>query len=300
MRRAPAAALALALVLAASVAAAPALFTPWRAGESSEPDFQVQQLGADSYVIRQSIKTNLAAPFVYLLFGRDRALLLDSGAGGAALRPVVDRLVAEWSEAHQRAPVPLVVAHSHGHGDHVAGDAAFAARPDSVVVGLTPEAVAAFFGIADWPRGIGHIDLGGRDLAIIATPGHQPAHIMIFDPQTKTLLTGDALFPGRLAVPIDQFAAYRDSIDRAAAFARRHQVRRLLGAHIDMRRTPREDYASDAPVHFNEHVLELPPARLFELQRALHAMTGEPVRATHDDFIIVPRWPYEMLSARPS
>ncbi len=34
-----------------------------------EPYTQVQALDSDTFVIRQSVKTNFEAPFVYLLFG---------------------------------------------------------------------------------------------------------------------------------------------------------------------------------------------------------------------------------------
>ena len=60
---------------------------------AQEPAAQVQALDADTFVIRQSVKTNFEAPFLYLLFGRDRALLIDTGAGGLRVRPTVDRLI---------------------------------------------------------------------------------------------------------------------------------------------------------------------------------------------------------------
>ena len=60
---------------------------------------------------------------------------------------VLGKNVAEWLAAHGRQAIPLVVAHSHAHGDHIAGDAAFRDRPDTVLVGLKPADVAAFFGI---------------------------------------------------------------------------------------------------------------------------------------------------------
>lgn len=284
--------LLVALAFAAPVSAAPLSLAPWNAGLAEEPAFQVQRVDGDTFIIRQSVRTNFEAPFLYLLFGRDRALLLDSGAGGAAVRPVIDAVIADWCARHRRAAIPLTVAHSHSHGDHHQGDVEFAARPDTVVVGLTPAAVATFFGIADWPRQVGRHDLGGRVLIIIPTPGHEPAHVMVYDARTRLLLSGDSLYPGRLYVPIDQFPAYRESVDRAVDFTRTRHIGAVLGAHIEMRRTPREDYAREAPSHRDEHVLQLPFAQLLELQAALHKQRGEPVRDTHDDFIIVPRWPH--------
>jgi len=197
-------------LLVATPAAARPLFAPWIDGTaSSEPEMQVQSLDADTFVIRQSVKTNFEAPFLYLLFGKDRALLLDTGAGGLKVRPTVDKVIADWCAAHRRASIPLVVAHSHGHGDHHMGDAEFQVRPDTVVVGLKPEDVAAFFGIADWPNQVATFDLGGRALEIIPTPSHHPSHIMVFDPRTRALLSGDSLYPGRLYVPADQIGAFR-------------------------------------------------------------------------------------------
>ncbi|RZA14405.1 MAG: MBL fold metallo-hydrolase, partial [Proteobacteria bacterium] len=121
-------------------------FTHWIDGTTEqEPETQVQAIDADSFIIRQSVKTNFEAPFLYLLFGKDRALLIDSGAGGLEIRPTVDRLIDEWRAKHGNRPIRLVVAHSHSHGDHVAGDGEFRERPDTDVVGLSAAEVTAFF-----------------------------------------------------------------------------------------------------------------------------------------------------------
>lgn len=254
-----------------------------------EPATQVQRLDDDTFVIRQSIKTNFEAPFLYLLFGRDKALLVDTGAEGGRIRPVVDRLIAEWLAAHGRSAIPLVVAHSHSHGDHIAGDAAFRDRPDTTVVGLKPADVAAFFGITPWPSGIARFDLGGRTLGIIPAPGHQAAAIMVYDPRLKILLSGDTLYPGRLYVPVNFLADNRASVDRVAAFAAKHPIRAILGAHIEMTRTPGHDYPHEASTHANEHPLELPDQAIRELQTGMKAPLDTPgTRQVHDYFIIVP------------
>lgn len=289
----------LAIVLAAGLLVAPAVGAEsatapfpsrWIDGTSEEePHSQVQRYDADTYVLRQSIRTNFEGPFLYLLFGNDRALLLDSGAGGIKIRPLVDAVIARWLKAKKRASIPLIVAHSHGHGDHIAGDEEFLARPDTVVVGTSPQAVAAFFDIESWPQGIAAFDLGKRVLDIIPTPGHQPAHIMIFDRRTRVLLSGDALYPGRLYFARDRLEEYRGSIDRVVDFTRSRNVTWVLGAHIEMTSTPKRDYKMGAESHPNERALELPYSRLIELQQALHQMAEKPQREAHDDFIIYPR-----------
>lgn len=277
-------------VQARSMAGTPVLFPEkWIDGTASaEPLFQVQALNADTFVIRQSVKTNFEAPFLYLLFGTDRALLIDSGAGGLKIRPAVDRLIAGWRADHGNRPVHLVVAHSHGHGDHHAGDSEFRDRPDTDVVGLDPADVAAFFHVADWPNGLGHYDLGGRVLDVIPTPGHQPAHIMVYDKRTRLLLSGDMLYPGRLYVPVDRFDAYRASANRLAAFAATHPIRALLGAHIEMTTTPGQDYPMESPAHPAEHGLALPPEAIGELQKAANGAASPPGIDRHADFIVYP------------
>jgi hydroxyacylglutathione hydrolase len=261
---------------------------------ADEPAAQVQALDADTFVIRQSLKTNFEAPFLYLIFGRDKALLVDTGAAGGQLRPVVDRIVADWLQRNHRTAITLVVAHSHSHGDHVAGDAAFRERPDTSVVGLKPEQVAAFFGIANWPQDIGQFDLGDRVLSILPTPGHQAASIMVYDPRLQILLSGDVLYPGRLYVPVNFMADERASIDRLASFAKAHPIRALLGAHIEMTRTAGRDYGHEVRTHPDEHRLELPVTAIAELQAGLRAPLDVPdERQVHDSFIIQP------VAARP-
>ena len=284
-------AIACALVLATPAAARP-LFAPWIDGtQSGEPEMQVQRYDRDTFVIRQSVKTNFEAPFLYLLFGKDRALLLDTGAGGLKVRPTIDELIGQWLAEHRRTAIPLVVAHTHGHGDHHAGDSEFRDRPDTTVVGLTAPDVAAFFGIADWPRDIVKYDLGRRTLDVIPTPGHHPSHVMIYDERTRLLLSGDSLYPGRLYVPTDQFAAFRDSIDRVVGFTKGRRVAHVLGAHIEMTASPGQDFPDGAKTHPNERVLELPYADLLELQAALHAMGDTARRDVHSDFIVFPTPP---------
>lgn len=281
--------LALALAFVAAPATAKAPFEPWIDGtQATEPQTQTQRYDRDTYVIRQSVKTNFEAPFLYLLFGKDRALLLDTGAGGVRIRPAVDAAIDQWLAEHHRKSIPLVVAHTHGHGDHRQGDPEFRERPDTTVVGLTAPEVAAFFKVTDWPNDIVDFDLGGRVLKVIPTPGHQPAHIMIYDAKTRLLLTGDTLYPGRIYIPLNMFGDFKASIDRVVAFTRTHPVKWVLGAHIEMTREPGKDFRDLARSHPDEHRLELPYADLKELRAAVRKMGDTPVRDVHPNFIVTP------------
>jgi glyoxylase-like metal-dependent hydrolase (beta-lactamase superfamily II) len=276
------------------------LFQPWINGVSTaEPEMQVQRYDADTFVIRQSIRSNFEGPFLYLLFGRDRAILLDTGAGGLKIRPTIEQVIAEWLAQHGRASIPLVVAHSHSHGDHHQGDVEFEERADTAVVGLYTTEVSSFFKITDWPNDIARYDLGGRILEIIPTPGHHASHIMVYDERTRLLFSGDALCACRLYIPTNQFVSYRESVDRVVAFTKEHPISHILGAHIEMTREAGKLIIDEAPSHPDEHVLELPASALTELQSAVHAMGDMPKQEPHKDFVIYPLPPRPLPPASP-
>ncbi|MEJ7733036.1 MAG: MBL fold metallo-hydrolase, partial [Polyangiaceae bacterium] len=202
----------------------------------SEPEVMVWQYAEDTFILRQSLCTNFEGPFIYLLFGEDRALVQDSGTGDADLAGAVQTVVDAWLAAHGKTSIELVVTHSHSHGDHVGGDAELGSLPDAAVVGLSAGAVQAFFGIDAWPTQIVEYDLGGRVLDVIPIPGHQSAHIALHDRAHDLLLTGDTLYPGRLY--IDDWDDYRQSVARLQDFVGGgNAVTWVLGTHIEMSTT---------------------------------------------------------------
>jgi len=270
----------------ASVTAGGSLAVRWMHGAAScaastDPELQVHAYDADTYIIRQDKCRTFEAPFVYLLLGADRALLLDTGAtASAGLRDTIAPLVGSR---------PLLVAHSHAHGDHVASDARFAGQPSTTVLGTSVGAVAAAFGIDPWPNAEGALDLGGRVLDVLAIPGHQQAHIALYDRETELLFTGDSLYPGLLF--IDDWSEYRASVGRLAEFVARHAVSHVLGAHVEMTSTPGVSYPYGTVYQPEEHVLELSASHVIELDAALTLLGPAPPAApvAHDDFVIAPQ-----------
>ncbi|PCI64015.1 MAG: MBL fold metallo-hydrolase [Kordiimonadales bacterium] len=262
---------------------------PWNAGrDANEPAFHSQKLDANTFVIRQSLKTSFEAPFLYLIFGQEKVLLIDTGAGGVDLRRVVDDHIEAWLAQNQREAIQLVVMHSHGHGDHVGGDASFKDRPDTVVVGHSPKDIAGFFGIENWPAQTASFDLGGRSVDIIPTPGHHPSHVMVFDAVTKALFSGDVIYPGRLYFQCGLSETYTKSMSRVAEFTRENDVRWLLGGHVEMKAVAGEAFASENGSRRGEHILELPVAIVSDIQMALTAMGDKPRVKSYGEFILFP------------
>jgi glyoxylase-like metal-dependent hydrolase (beta-lactamase superfamily II) len=183
--------------------------------------------------------------------------------------------------------VPLIVIHSHAHNDHVAGDGQFQALSGVRVIAPTPAAIQQAAGIASWPAGIGRIDLGGRIVDVIPIPGHETSHIALYDRNTKLLLTGDTLYPGRLY--ISDFQTYVQSIQRLVDFTAVNEVTYVLGTHIEMSAVPGDQFPIGSTFHPNEHVLQLRRSHLVELLNGVLGMQGSPHIETHDDFVI---WPF--------
>jgi len=250
------------------------------------PDIPVREYNADFFILRQSGCTNFEKPFLYLLFGERSALLLDTGAPGADVGPAVDQAIARWSARHDGRSIALVVVHSHGHGDHVAGDARLRSRPDTTVVAASAAALTNFFGLTDWPNATATYNLSGRVIDVVPIPGHEPASIALYDRRTGILLTGDTLYSGRLYVR--DGAAFAASVRRLVAFSADKQIAHVLGAHIENSRTPYVDYPEGTKFQPEEHALELGRAHLLELSTALAEMRDTIVRRAFRDFTI---WP---------
>jgi len=251
------------------------------------PKWQVHAYNPDLYIIRESGCTNYEKPFLYLFFGKDRALLQDTGAGETNVGEIVNQTVAEWCRRNGRSSIPLVVAHSHGHGDHIEGDAQFAGKPNVTMVPRSVEGTQKFYGIANWPADRGSIDLGGRVLDVLAIPGHQPFSVAFYDRRTGVLLTGDTLYPGRLYVA--DFPAFKASIQRLVDFTHDKPVAHVLGCHVEESSTPFVDYPVGTKYQPEEHVLELSHAQLVELNEALKPMGDHAVRYALRDFTIWPK-----------
>jgi len=250
------------------------------------PDWQVHAYNEDFYIFRQSGCVNYEKPFLYLLFGKDKALLEDTGAEPSDAARAVSDVIAKWLKAKGRTSITLIVTHSHSHGDHVAGDAGFRGLANATLVPLTVEGTSEFFGIEKWPEGMGHVDLGGRVLDVIPIPGHDKLSLAFYDRETGVLLTGDSLYPGRLYVR--DFPAFVRSTERLVEFTRWKIVTHVLGTHIEEMATPYRDYPVGTKYQPEEHGLALSRGNLLELQEAVRGMKGTAVRMALRDFTV---WP---------
>lgn len=211
--------------------------------------FDVYRMDERTYAIQETRQAERVIS--YLILGEKRALLFDSGFGIGR----IDRVVAGLTK------LPVTVLNSHSHYDHVGGNFAFndilgfdseysrthakgtlnaeARRflEPAIVCPPLPEGVSAeTFAIKPYEvrrtvKDKEVIDLGGRELEVLFTPGHSPDSLCLLDRKGKTLFTGDTFYPGNLWlwVPETDLVAYRKSMERISALV--PELERLLTAH---------------------------------------------------------------------
>ncbi|RZT18849.1 glyoxylase-like metal-dependent hydrolase (beta-lactamase superfamily II) [Mycobacterium sp. BK558] len=280
-----------------SLRAAKTLPVQWIHGSESakhntDPDVQVFWYDDDTVILRQNKAINYEAPFLFLLFGRDHAALLDTGATSDPdlfpLRDVVDGLIESWRRRHRRTEgsYELLVLHTHSHGDHVAGDPQFVDRPDTVLVPADTSSAWSYFGFVADPLAVRSVDLGERVLDVLATPGHDAAAVTFYDPDTGILFTGDTVYRGRLY--IDDWPEFTRSIDRLLDFCASRPVTHVIGCHIEMTTTPGVDYPVRTTFQPDEPPLQMTVDHLRAIRSALREAGPSPVRRVCDDFIL---WP---------
>ena len=182
-----------------------------------KPWFTVEKIDEDTYVISEY--GHWEETHCYLLCGRERALLIDTGLGVANIKKVIDELTT----------LPILVVATHVHWDHIGGHKFF----DSIAVfeeaerwlsGEFPISLQAVkdnllrepcgfpekFEIEDYQIYQGgakqvlcdgeEICLGNRMVKVIHTPGHSPGHCCFFEEDKGYLYAGDLIYQGCLDV----------------------------------------------------------------------------------------------------
>lgn len=265
---------------------------------NNDPAIDIYRHDHASYILRQSKCLSYEAPFIYLLIGEDKALVVDTGATESALDFPLYKTIKNLIDEHSTYPTAnknttqhrlprkkILIIHSHSHGDHYAGDAQFSEKPDVTVIEPNGSAVRAYFNLKQWPSTITHFDLGGRRLTIIPTPGHQEDAISIYDSQTKWLLSGDTLYPGYIYVK--NWPEYKQSIARLVSFSKNHNISAILGAHIEMTKTPGEYYPIGTTYQPDEANLTLQVENLTALHTEMQR-SDKPQKLVFDKFIVTP------------
>jgi len=276
----PAALLVLGLLLlplpARSQATPGSMDVHWNEGAAdcstnSQPSIQVHPYNSRTFILRENPCATAEAPFLYLLIGSTRAMLIDTGDVANPNRMPVAQTVFALLPDVASTKMPLLVVHTHGHLDHRLGDSQFANLPNVQVVGTDLSHVRSYFGFADWPNGVAQVDLGDRIIDVIPTPGHYPSHVAYYDRQTGLFFSGDFFLPGRLI--IDDANADLASANRVADFIRNRPVSYVLGGHIELDASG-ETLTMGSQYHPREHVLQMTKQDLLSLPAVVSSFNG--------------------------
>ena len=158
---------------------------------------------------------------LYLVEGNDRAILIDAGTR----IPGLDKIVAGITSK----PVTLML--THGHGDHVGGAGPFAE------VYLNAEDMEMFAnnqrnyqGRIKFLIDRQVIDLGGRELEVMFTPGHTAGSITFFDKANHYGFSGDAFGSTNLLV-FTYLSNVVASATKVEAYMKENNIRFLFPGH---------------------------------------------------------------------
>ena len=205
---------------------------------SAEPWFEIYRVAPGVFAIYEPHQFEEVISF--LILGQKRAALFDTGMGIDDIKRVVQSFTS----------LPIIVLNSHTHNDHVGGnwqfneiygmdteftrtnakgssdDAQAELAPGSLCgqwpAGFDPKTYATRpFRISRWIHDGDTVDLGGRTLEVIATPGHTPDAICLLDRKDGLLFTGDTYYAGPIWLyrPETDLDAYVRSVARIAALA---------------------------------------------------------------------------------
>lgn len=206
-------------------------------GQVVKGHWRVQRIDADTYAIGEP--QDDPDNYEYLLIGARRALLIDAGAAGRDIHEALAGLTDR----------PITVIPTHLHFDHTNGLKFFdhialvdlpqtrARLRDGVVRPGRLEYMAPLsqptpaFRVAEWIRPDSDIDLGGRTVRLLWTPGHTASSVSIYDPARKRLFTGDMIYTTTIFafMPDSSLSAYLQTADRLLATLPADT--RIYGAH---------------------------------------------------------------------
>lgn len=207
--------------------------------------FTIEKADESTYIISEY--RHWEETHCYLLIGSDRALLIDTGLGIGDISGLVRELTDK----------PIAAVATHVHWDHIGGHRFF---PEFYAHGgelawlrggfpLPVQAVRRMvedrctlpdgFDINGYEIFQGEparvladgdtIDLGGRTLQALHTPGHSPGHLCFWEPERGYLFSGDLVYRGTLFAdyPSTDPQSYLTSLERIAGLP----VKRIFPGH---------------------------------------------------------------------
>lgn len=160
---------------------------------------------------------------LYLVEGTNKSLLIDAGTSIKDL----DKIVASITTK----PVMLVA--THVHPDHTGSSIdvfkeIFINQADTVNV---PQMMANYKGKISYLKDGQIIDLGGRKIYVVFTPGHTPGSTTFIDKAAGYGFSGDSFGSGNLLLSLD-FSTLIATCQKVSAIMEKDGIKKLYPGHF--------------------------------------------------------------------
>ena len=234
--------------------------------------YKIEALDARTWLIEEEAMCNV---YMYLLAGDREAVLLDTGYGTISL----DEITASLTD------LPVSVLCTHGHFDHIGGNGYFSTvrmhgadrelyRQHRLEVrtiapnGIAPESAEEL----SWFDGGFTMDLGGRTLEIIPTPGHTRGCVSVLDRERRWLFTGDTCCKAAVLLNFDHsadLATYRAAVKTILDLGSRYDITwpshhaKPVGKEIPQQFLTAADLLLEGKAQGKEVPGEFGPSRMF-------------------------------------
>ena len=200
------------------------------------------------HYVPRSDNRGLQGSTMYLLEGRDRALLIDTANPAVAtegvndLKTVVRYILGHESDGKPKAqPLDFVVANTHSHGDHIGENKRMSDRtvyymdgdwPANAPANYVPIRAGGGATTHGNGRAVSEIDLGDRKVTAVALPPHTPGSTGYLDAENQLLISGDALGSAFVWVQIGPLTRYQQTTHELAALTAPYPRLVMLGSHF--------------------------------------------------------------------
>ena len=185
----------------------------------SGPDVIIRQIDEHTWEGNGHLMANET---IYIIEGRDKAILLDAGTKIDDLDKIVAGITSK--------PVTLIA--THVHPDHTGSAINYFPEIwiDAADTPNVPQFMAGYKGKINYLEDGQVFDLGGREIEVVFSPGHTPGSACFFDKANHVGFSGDAFGSGNLLLTTN-FSTLLSTTTRIEAYMEKNGIEKMYPGH---------------------------------------------------------------------